>query len=71
MFPPLLGGNGGTSERSIVILHVGYEDIDTSNQSLDVEEEVCALFVGDLTVSFIGCIVSIISRNNIQYSRSC
>jgi hypothetical protein len=54
MFPPLLGGNGGTSESSVIILHVGYEDIDTSDQSLNVEEEVGAFFVCDLTVSLVG-----------------
>jgi hypothetical protein len=54
MFPPLLGGDGGTSESSVVILHVGYKDIDTSNQSLNVEEEIGSFFVRDLTISLVG-----------------
>jgi hypothetical protein len=67
MFPPLLGGNGSTGECSIVILHVWDEDLYTSNQSLNMEEEVGTLFVCYLTVSLIGYIVSITPRGDFQY----
>lgn len=53
MVPPLIGRNGCSGERSIIILHVRDKDVQTADKSFDVEQEVRSLLVGDLTVALI------------------
>jgi hypothetical protein len=51
---PLSGCDRSTGEGSVVVLHIGHEYVETSNKSLDMEEEVGSLFVSYLTVALVG-----------------
>lgn len=53
VIPPLVGSDRGSGECPVIILHVGNKDIQSTDQSLDVKEQVGAFFIGDLTVSLI------------------